>query len=200
MEGNKSIREKRRREILNAAKKVFIDKPFEAIIMEDIISETSLSRGGFYYYYKNTVDILHDLMREGMAYRISEIKKFMATYSGNLDKNALAEMMVDKMLDKSDLMSIYVIYLQAAKNNKELKKLYSILVDEALYSEFCDDVGGVRLGDFNYNTTNFIIYFMNTVMLGCEVLDARDNFVKNRDFFVEVVKIYFDFFDKGKIQ
>lgn len=195
-----SIRKNRKNEILDAAKKVFIRKGFDAATMEEIISETSLSKGGFYYYYKSTVDILHDLMREGMAYRMSKVKEFMATYSGEFDKNALAEMIVDKMLDQNELMSIYVIYLQAAKNNKELKELYPILVNEALYSEYGEDVDGIKLGDFKYNTSDFIIFFMNTVMLGCEILDARDNFIRNRGFFLEVVRLFFDYYDKGKIQ
>ncbi len=41
---------------------------------------------GFYYYYKSTIDILHDLMKEGMAYRISKMNKFMAEYAKALDK------------------------------------------------------------------------------------------------------------------
>lgn len=199
-EREKSIRKIRRKEILDAAKKVFIRKGFDAATMEEIIAETSLSKGGFYYYYNNTIDILHDLMREGMSYRMSKMNEFMATYSGDLDKNALAEMLVDKMLDESDLMSVYVIYLQAIKNNGELKKLYPILVEEALYSEFGGDINGTKLGDFEFCATDLIIYFMNTIMLGCEILGARTNFVKNRDFFVEVAKLYFNFFDKGKIE
>lgn len=31
-------------------------------------TETSLSRGGVYYHYKNKVEILHDVMREGIDY------------------------------------------------------------------------------------------------------------------------------------
>lgn len=46
----------------------------------------SLSKGGFYYYYKSTIDILHDLMKKGMAYRISKMNKFMAEYATALDK------------------------------------------------------------------------------------------------------------------
>ncbi len=168
--------------------------------MEDIISETSLSRGGFYYYYNNTIDILHDLMREGMAYRMSKMNEFMQNYTSNLDKNALAEMLVDKMLGKGDLMSIYVMYLQATKNNAELKRLYSILREETFYSNYGGDINGVKLGDLKYNNTKFIDFFLNTIILGSEILDARDNFKENRAFFVEVVKLYFDYYDKGKIR
>ena len=42
---------------------------------------------------------------------------------------------------------------------------------------------------------------MNTIVLGCEILDgARDTFIKNREFFVEIVKLFIDRYDKGKIK
>ncbi len=193
-----SIREVRKKEILDAAKKVFIEKGFAATTMEDIIGKTSLSKGGFYHYYNNTVDILHDLMREGMAYRMSKMNEFMATYPRALDRAALAEMLVDKMLDESELMSVYVIYLQTLKNNETLRNLYPTLVEETLALARQDMKGG-RIGDFEYFATDFMMFFMNTIMLGCEILEARDNFVKNREFFVDVVKLYFDRYDNGLI-
>ena len=110
----------RKKEILDAARKVFLSKGFADTVMEDIITETSLSRGGVYYHYKNKVEILHDLMREGMAYRIEKINEFLSSYSGELDGNAVAQMIVDKMLGESELMSVYAIYLQSMKNNEEL--------------------------------------------------------------------------------
>lgn len=72
----------RKREILDAAKKVFLKKGFADTVMEDIITETSLSRGGVYYHYKNKVEILHDLMREGMAYRVKKMNEFLENYGG----------------------------------------------------------------------------------------------------------------------
>ena len=54
----------RKKEILEAATKIFLKKGFEKTSMEDIIAATSLSKGGFYHYYSNTTDILHDLMLE----------------------------------------------------------------------------------------------------------------------------------------
>lgn len=190
----------KKKEILDGAKKVFLRKGFADTVMEDIIMETSLSRGGVYYHYKSKVEILHDLMREGMAYRMTKMNEFMANYSSELDKEALAEMLVDRMLDENELMSIYVIYLQATKNNDELKKLYSVLIEETLYSDYGGDIKGIKLGDFKWNTAEFIIHFMNAVILGCEILEARDNFLKNRNFLVKVVMLYFEYYDEGKIK
>ena len=201
MEGKKQkVSQIRKKEILDAAKKVFLRKGFADTVMEDIITETSLSRGGVYYHYKNKVEILHDLMREGMAYRVDKINEVLAKYSGELDANAVAHMIVDKVLDESELMSVYAIYLQAMKNNDDLKKLFPILVEESLKATYVG-VKVAKKGDCEYLTNDFLIFFMNTVILGCEILDgARDSFINNREFFVETIKLFIDSYEKGKIR
>lgn len=190
----------RKREILNSAKKVFLRKGFADTVMEDIITETSLSRGGVYYHYKNKVEILHDLMREGMAYRVDKINEFMAEYLGELDANAVAHMIVDKVLDESELMSVYAIYLQAKKNNEDLRNLFPILVEESLKSTYIG-VKVAKKGECEYLANDFLIFFMNTIILGCEILDgARDSFINNRELFVETIKLFIDSYEKGKIR
>lgn len=56
-------REERVREIQLGALEVFLSKGFRNTTMEDIINNTSLSKGGFYHYYSNKEDILIDLIR-----------------------------------------------------------------------------------------------------------------------------------------
>ncbi len=190
----------RKREILDAAKRVFLRKGFADTVMEDIITETSLSRGGVYHHYKNKVEILHDLMREGMAYRVEKMNEFLASYSGELDTNAAAQMIVDKMLDESELMSVYAIYLQAKKNNEELRNLFPILVEESSRATYMG-VKGTKKGECKYFTNDFLIFLVNTIILGCEILaGARDSFSNNRAFFVEMVKLFIDHYEKGEIK
>ncbi len=160
----------------------------------------TLSRGGVYYHYKNKVEILHDLMREGMAYRVDKINEVLAEYSGELDANAVAHMIVDKVLDESELMSVYAIYLQATKNNDDLKNLFPILVEESLKATYIG-VKVAKKDGCEYLTNDFLIFFMNTVILGCEILDgARDSFINNREFFIEIIKLFIDSYEKGKIR
>ena len=190
----------RKREILDAAKWVFLRKGFADTVMEDIITETSLSRGGVYYHYKNKVEILHDLMREGIVYRVEKINEFIADHSRELDTNAVAQMIIDKMLDENDLISVYIIYLQAMKNNQELRNLFPILVEESLKAAYTG-IKGAKKSECIYLTNNFFIFFINTIMLGCEILDgARDSFTNNREFFIEIVELFIDRYEKGKIK
>ena len=190
----------RKKEIREVAKKIFLTKGFQSTTMEDVITEIGMSRGGVYHHYRSKVEILHDLMREGMAYRMAKMNDFMANHSSELGKGTIAEMLVDRMLDENELMSIYVMYLQAIKDNDELKELYSILKEETLHSDYGGDIKGVKLGDFGGNTTDFILYFMNAIILGCEILGARDNFWQNRKFLIRVMMLYFEYYDEGKIK
>ena len=54
--------EKKRREIIDAAFRVCAKKPVAAVEMKDIIAEAGYSHGAIYRYYKNTDEILHDLV------------------------------------------------------------------------------------------------------------------------------------------
>ncbi len=157
-EQKQKVSQIRKREILNAAKSVFLRKGFADTVMEDIITETSLSRGGVYYHYKNKVEILHDLMREGIAYRVEKINEFLKNYSGEFDTNAAAQIIVDKALDENELMSVYAIYLQAKRNNEELRNLFPILVEESLEATRTG-VKGTKKSECEYITNDFLIFF-----------------------------------------
>lgn len=195
-----SVGEIRKKEILEAAKRVFLRKGYVEAVMEDIIAETTLSRGGVYYHYKSKVEIMHDLMREGIDYRMEKIKEFLRGYSGEIDKSAVAQMIVDKMLDESDLMSIYAIYLQAQRTNKELRDLFPVLVEETLEAANIGEESGKR-SNYGYLSNDFFIFLINTFILGCEILGgARESYVKNRDSLVKMVKGLLDLYDEGLIK
>lgn len=54
-------KEERRREILQAAKRVFQQKGFEPTTMKDIVEESGMSRGGVYMYFSSTEEIFQAL-------------------------------------------------------------------------------------------------------------------------------------------
>ncbi len=190
----------RKKEILDAAKRVFLRKGYTDTVMEDIITETSLSRGGVYHHYKNKVEILHDLMREGIAYRAGMIREFLTDYSGELDDTVAAKMIVDKALDKSDLMSIYALYLQAQQNNKVLKDLFPVLVAES-ESSLRAGMKAEHEGTGGYITNEFLIFLINTIILGCEIMDgARESFIRNREYLEEAVKLFIRYHKTGRIK
>lgn len=52
---------KRRNEILEAAKRVFLKKGFEPATMKDVVEESGMSRGGVYQYFSSTEEMLEAL-------------------------------------------------------------------------------------------------------------------------------------------
>lgn len=181
-------KEERKREILDVGKTIFLEKGFDKTTMEDIIAKTSLSKGGVYYYYSNTTDILYDLMIEGSAYRYKIIKHFKEKEDKEWDLDMVCEQMVEKMLDESEYMSLYVIYLQASQNNKRLKKLFKGLKEEniRMMGEYFNNENK-KLVDVLFG--DFFISFINAIILASEILDAREIFRLNRSIIFSMVKL-----------
>ncbi|KPU46329.1 putative HTH-type transcriptional regulator YfiR [Oxobacter pfennigii] len=50
--------EKKKLELLDIAEKLFIEKGYEQTSIEDILSASGISKGGFYHYFKSKEDIL----------------------------------------------------------------------------------------------------------------------------------------------
>lgn len=171
--------EARKKEILAAAAKLITEKGYSHVTMEDVVEATGLSKGGLYHYYKSVDDILYDLMVEGIRYRNDIIKGAMATNDGPIDPKFVAESIVDKMLDDNPYMPVYVQFLLAKRHNAKLEKLFLKLKEQTLEESnvFLFSKGGVQM---NEDMLDLLTDFINTMILGSELLDARENFKKHR--------------------
>lgn len=178
-------KKERQKEILDAAKAIFLEKGFEKTTMEETVAKTSLSKGGVYYYYSNTLDILHDLMIEGMLYRMKIIQSSFFT-SQEWDDDTFAEMLVDKMTDESEWMSLYVIYLQASQRNPALRALFTDLKEEN-QQLFAEELGEKTSRSSQILYSDFMLALMNSIILGAEILFARETYREHRALLKEMV-------------
>jgi TetR/AcrR family transcriptional regulator, transcriptional repressor of aconitase len=69
-----SHKEERKRSILEAAKKIFIRKGYEAFVMQDVIDAVDLSRGGVYYYFSSKEDLFLSILEDSNNTYSKEIK------------------------------------------------------------------------------------------------------------------------------
>ena len=182
--------EERKWQIRYAAKNVFLRNGFHNTTMEDVISESGMSKGGVYRYYKSTSDMLFDLMEDGCEYRYNIVDNFL-TSNKNLNKyDAVAEMMMDKILDDNELSKVYVMFLQEKQYDENLEKLFLKLKEETfielkkIYEKF-----GFS---FNYYEYDFLTDFMNSLVLGREILSAKNSFLKNRLFLKKFIREYLE--------
>ena len=185
--------DERKKQIRQAAMKVFLDKGFRNTVMNDIMEATGLSRGGLYHHYGSTYEILYDIMVEGNKYREKIIYDEMNKTSQDFSE-VLSEIILEKMLYQSDYVSIYVMFLQELNHDDKLKDLYKKLKkssSDSILMLFDEDVrGGLS------EAIELIIDLINTFILGCEVLNARENFVNNKLALKKMIGIILDNYAK----
>ena len=185
--------DERKKQIRQAAMKVFLDKGFRNTVMNDIMEATGLSRGGLYHHYGSTYEILYDIMVEGNKYREKIIYDEMNKTSQDFSE-VLSEIILEKMLYQSYYVSIYVMFLQELNHDDKLKDLYKKLKkssSDSILMLFDEDVRG-ELSE----AIELITDLINTFILGCEVLNARENFVNNKLVLKKMIGIILDNYAK----
>ena len=170
--------EKRKEEIKKVASKVFVEKGFSNTTMEDLVRETGLSKGGFYYYYKNTTDIIYDLMVDGINYRNDIIKESLNTEK-EVSIEFLAREMTKKVIDNTTLTGVYVEFLLAKKRNEKLNEVYKKLEYKTI--EAFKNIN-INLENYNVSVKKFelLSFFINSMILSSNILNARETLFNNK--------------------
>jgi AcrR family transcriptional regulator len=94
--------EERKKEILDAAEKLFADKGYEAATVNDILDAVRIAKGTFYYYFKSKEDVLDALIdrrisgvvkraREIIASPLATVQKLLAIMIAQKPQNQIQE-------------------------------------------------------------------------------------------------------------
>lgn len=163
--------DERKQAIKHAAIRIFVEQGFENTTMEDLIKESGLSKGGFYHYYKNTTDILHDIMLDGIAYRNTMMMKSIED-GKQWSIDFLADEMARKAVDSNALMPVYVELLLAKKRNPQLEHVYRQLEHTAFDTFKVHNIDAEML---SVEPSNFelMAFFVNAIILSANVLNAH---------------------------
>ena len=182
--------DERKKQIRQAAMKVFLDKGFRNTIMNDIMEATGLSRGGLYHHYSSTYEILYDIMVEGNLNRKDMVKKSIYAEDLILSPQLFSKIIIDKILADSDYVKLYVMFLCELKEKDDLRELYvkikkeSIQAFKELFSSLFNELPSEE-------TFEFMVNIINSGLMACEVLNARENFIKNKKYLTEMIETYF---------
>ena len=180
------VGEKRKLEILEAAKKCFLDKGFQNTTMEDVIEKVSLSKGGVYYHYGSTYEMIYDFMKSGIKYRGEKNKTIDTSKLTTLD--AITEMMMERIYDENEFKSIYAIFLKLQNEDKRLCEMFENLKEtntEILSSVF--DPNDKLSSIFE---DEFLVTFVNTLILGYESLNQKEIFIENKETIKKMLEGY----------
>lgn len=178
--------EKRKLEILEAAMKCFLEKGFLNTTMEDVIEKVSLSKGGVYYHYGSTYEMIYDFMKSGIKYRGEKNKTIDTSKLTTLD--AITEMMMERIYDENEFKSIYAIFLKLQNEDKRLCEMFENLKEtntEILSSVF--DPNDKLSSIFE---DEFLVTFVNTLILGYESLNQKEIFIENKETIKKMLEEY----------
>nr|WP_268895606.1 TetR/AcrR family transcriptional regulator [Streptococcus catagoni] len=172
--------------------KVFLKKGFSKASMEDIIKETSLSKGGFYHYYKSTDDIMLALFIKGQHYRLDLIDQYLLdhqlTWADLSDPELFSEVIVEKIIDQNELMDLYAIFLSEKRFNPNLNHIYKKLVQESL-KDFSQLIPSFASSSKEGRQRQILLTeVINSLILGCHLLEAASLFRENKAYLKEMIK------------
>ena len=182
------LKEERMRQIRNHAKNVFLRKGFDKTTMEDVVKETGMSKGGIYRHYSSTTEMLYDLMIDGNVYRNTLIDEYLESNNGKNKFEQIGEILVDKALASTDLMRLYVIFLKSKDYNKDLYNLYPRL-KEIAKNQFAVVAKKLEIEEDIFED-EFLVNYINGLILSTEILDARKSFDSQREFLKDTIVNY----------
>lgn len=196
-------RERRRQQIIVAAKRVFSDKGFNKATMEDIAKEAELSPGTLYLYFKNKDELYASLSLRILQYLIIRLEHVNANDAlGPEEKmDALTEAMFD-VYEFDPLIIINMFHLQSSETLKNLseellaeietlsrKSLGAIaaIFKEGIDSKVFIDKHPIALADIFWSLFSGVILWESSK----KIINDEKDYLK------ETLKAAFDIFTRG---
>jgi AcrR family transcriptional regulator len=121
-------RERRRQQIMVAAKRVFSVKGFSKATMEDIAKEAELSPGTLYLYFKNKDELYASLSLRILQYLLIRLEHVNA--EPDLSPDQMIELLKETMYDVYEFDPLILINMFHLQSSEALKNLTPELLSE----------------------------------------------------------------------
>jgi AcrR family transcriptional regulator len=121
-------KERRRQQIMVAAKRVFSEKGFSKATMEDIAQEAELSPGTLYLYFKNKEELYASLSLRILHYLLLRIEHVNALKPAGPDEKLKA--LMEAMYDVYEFDPLIIINMFHLQSSDTLKNLTPQLLEE----------------------------------------------------------------------
>jgi AcrR family transcriptional regulator len=196
-------KERRRQQIIVAAKRVFSEKGFNKATMEDIAKEAELSPGTLYLYFKNKEELYASLSLRILQFlhiRVAHVNK-EPSYTPMQKLDALMEAMYD-VYDFDPLIIINMFHLQSSETLKNLSEELLLEIKDlsrksigAIATIFKE---GIDLGIFVKRHPNALADIFWSLFSGVVLWEASKKIIdEKKDYLKETLKTAFDIFKGG---
>jgi AcrR family transcriptional regulator len=196
-------RERRRQQIIVAAKRVFSEKGYSKSTMEDIAREAELSPGTLYLYFKNKDELYASLSLRILQYlniRLEDVKK-----EKDIEPRQKIAAIKEALFDVYQFDPMILINMFHLQSSETLKNLSSPLLENitelsrnslAILAEiFEDDTGqDIFVGHHPTAIADIVWSLFTGVVLWEESKRMIDN---EKDFLKETLDVAFEIFTRG---
>ena len=196
-------RERRRQQIIVAAKRVFSEKGYSKSTMEDIAREAELSPGTLYLYFKNKDELYASLSLRILQYlniRLEDVKK-----EKDIQPRQKIAAIKEALFDVYQFDPMILINMFHLQSSETLKNLSSPLLENitelsrsslSILSEiFQSDAGGNHFTSHHPDAIADIVWSLFTgVVLWEESKRMIDN---EKDFLKQTLDVAFEIFSRG---
>ena len=121
-------KERRRQQIMVAAKRVFSDKGFNKATMEDIAQEAELSPGTLYLYFKNKEELYASLSLRILQYLLIRVEH--VNDDNEADPEEKLKALMDAMYDVYEFDPLIIINMFHLQSSETLRNLSPQLMEE----------------------------------------------------------------------
>lgn len=170
--------EERVKEILDASFKVFLKKGYSNTSMEDIINETSLSKGGFYYYFNNKEDIFFMILEEDTKKNINFINSLNLKGSNKEILDFFSSKVLEIIINSQNEDKLYPMFLLETMSNPKFKEFSSNIQEK--YLNIVLDKLYLSLSDVDKVKLQKKIIFLSDIFHSIKLYSTIFN--KNRSF------------------
>ncbi len=106
--------EERRKELIDAAERLFVAEGYDQTAISDIVKEVNVSQGAFYYYFDSKEDVLVAALEKEIA--ILEGDFIQIARNKDLDESVLVNAMINRFISISSSGKKILCYLHQTKN------------------------------------------------------------------------------------
>ena len=198
-------RERRRQQLIVAAKRVFTKNDFNRATMEDIAKEAEVSPGTIYLYFKNKDELFVSLslrILQFLCIRVEHVRN-----EEGADALAKLDRLIETMYDVHDFDPMNFIHIFHLKSNDILKNLSPEMVSEinklskksmnAIAGVFKD---GIEKGVIVDRPPLVMAEILWSLFSGIVLWESSKKIVNgNKDDLKETLGIAFEIFQKGII-
>jgi AcrR family transcriptional regulator len=196
-------RERRRQQIIVAAKRVFSEKGFSRATMEDIAKEAELSPGTLYLYFKNKDELYASLSIRILQYLLIRLEHVAKEASATLE--ARMESLKKAMLDVyafDPLMIINMFHLQSSETLRNLSPDLMTEIEDLSRKSLGTMARilekGIREGVFIDRHPVALADILWALFSGVILLEESKKVINaNKDFVHPTFELAFDIFSQG---